>query len=125
MLDMNMFLRRKSKVGQGALQCLEWKEAEISGSVAKGRLWRRLRCQGLTSGRKAFQEEEMARKPVWLHLSEGGRESGRCGQREKEGSRPGKLRAWAFYMERPLSSDQDLACCAEESGLFLHPGESH
>lgn len=67
----------------------------------------------------------MARKPLWLHLSEGGRESGRSGQRDKEGSRPGKLRVRAFYMERPLSYDQDLACCVEESGLFLHPGESH
>lgn len=59
MLDMNMFLRRKSKVGKWALQCLEWKEAEISGTVAEGRLWRRLRCQDLISGRKTFQEEEM------------------------------------------------------------------
>lgn len=86
----------------GALQCLEWKEADLSGTVAKGRLWRRRQCQGLISGGRAFQEEEMARKPVWLHLSEGGRKSERCGRREKEGSRPGKLRARAFCMKRPL-----------------------
>lgn len=38
MLDVNNCLRRKGKRGNKVLQCVEWREAEISNNVDKERL---------------------------------------------------------------------------------------
>lgn len=124
MLDMNMFLRRKSKVGKWALQCLEWKEPEISGTVAAGRL------EETSVSRSNIWQENISGRGNGKETSVATFERGRQRKWEMRSEGKGGKQVWStqgvgLYMERPLSSDQDLACCVEESGLFLHPGESH
>lgn len=74
-------------------------------------------------GRRNSEETSVAkcewgREEKWKMWSE--RKGGRQAMQSLQ-----VLYGWAFYMERPLRSDQDLECCVEESGLFLHPGKSH